>query len=168
MVGDGLADRTQPQAGEAATAPVADDEHVRTLGGPHQGVGGATLDEGPTDLDVGLAGGCNGRLDDIALHALDLGDQVEGVERDVAEVGGGRHVGGGVSRHDLDDGSTECCLLQGPDEGGPGVPGSLDPDDDILYGSPEGDDFHVPGMGGVLICSGGEVDSNQSRIQEAI
>ncbi|RUA03140.1 MAG: NAD(P)(+) transhydrogenase (Re/Si-specific) subunit alpha [Candidatus Poseidoniales archaeon] len=45
---------------------------------------------------------------------------------------------------------------------------SLDPDDDILYGSPEGDDFHVPGMGGVLICSGGEVDSNQSRIQEAI
>ena len=45
---------------------------------------------------------------------------------------------------------------------------SLDPDDDILYGSPEGDDFHVPGMGGVLICSGGEVDSNQSRIKEAI
>ena len=45
---------------------------------------------------------------------------------------------------------------------------SLNPEDDILYGSPEGDDFHVPGMGGVLICSGGEVDSNQSRIQEAI
>ena len=45
---------------------------------------------------------------------------------------------------------------------------SLDPEDDILYGSPEGDDFHVPGLGGVLICSGGEVDSNQSRIQEAI
>ena len=45
---------------------------------------------------------------------------------------------------------------------------SLNPDDDILYGSPEGDDFHISGMGGVLICSGGEVDSNQSRIQEAI
>ena len=45
---------------------------------------------------------------------------------------------------------------------------TLDADDDILYGSPEGDDFHVPGMGGVLICSGGEVDPNQSRIKEAL
>mgnify|MGYP002526252655 CR=1 FL=1 len=45
---------------------------------------------------------------------------------------------------------------------------TLDAEDDILYGSPEGDDFHVPGMGGVLICSGGEVDSNQSRIKEAL
>ena len=45
---------------------------------------------------------------------------------------------------------------------------TLDAEDDILYGSPEGDDFHVPGMGGVLICSGGEVDPNQSRIKEAL
>jgi NAD(P) transhydrogenase subunit alpha len=37
-------------------------------------------------------------------------------------------------------------------------------DDDILFGSPEGSDFHVPGMGGVLICKGGKIHENQTRL----
>ena len=37
-------------------------------------------------------------------------------------------------------------------------------DDDILFGSPEESDFHVPGMGGVLICKGGELDAKQTRL----
>jgi NAD(P) transhydrogenase subunit alpha len=41
---------------------------------------------------------------------------------------------------------------------------SLDPDDDVLFGAPEGDDFHVPGMGGVLICMEGELHPKQTRL----
>ena len=37
-------------------------------------------------------------------------------------------------------------------------------DDDILFGSPEGSDFHVPGMGGVLICKDGKIHENQTRL----
>ena len=37
-------------------------------------------------------------------------------------------------------------------------------DDDILFGSPEESDFHVPGMGGVLICKGGKLDAKQTRL----
>ena len=37
-------------------------------------------------------------------------------------------------------------------------------DDDVLVGSPEGNDFHVPGMGGVLICSGGNMHPKQTRL----
>ena len=44
----------------------------------------------------------------------------------------------------------------------------LDSEDDILYGAPEDSDFHVAGMGGVLVCSGGEIDPNQTRLSEVI
>ena len=37
-------------------------------------------------------------------------------------------------------------------------------DDDILVGAPEGNDFHVPGMGGVLICRDGEMHPKQTRL----
>lgn len=37
-------------------------------------------------------------------------------------------------------------------------------DDDILVGAPEGNDFHVPGMGGVLICKDGEIHPKQTRL----
>ena len=41
---------------------------------------------------------------------------------------------------------------------------SLDPDDDVLFGAPEGNDFHIPGMGGVLICMEGELHPKQTRL----
>ena len=44
----------------------------------------------------------------------------------------------------------------------------LDLEDDILVGAPEGSDFHVAGMGGVLICSDGEVHPKQSRLAEVV
>jgi len=37
-------------------------------------------------------------------------------------------------------------------------------DDDILFGSPEGSDFHVPGMGGVLICKDGKLNDKQTKL----
>ena len=37
-------------------------------------------------------------------------------------------------------------------------------DDDVLVGAPEGNDFHVAGMGGVLICKDGELHSKQTRL----
>ena len=37
-------------------------------------------------------------------------------------------------------------------------------DDDILFGSPEGSDFHVPGMGGVLICRDGKLNDKQTKL----
>tara|TARA_B100001142_G_scaffold325155_1_gene378190 strand:- start:281 stop:1441 length:1161 start_codon:yes stop_codon:yes gene_type:complete len=37
-------------------------------------------------------------------------------------------------------------------------------DDDILFGSPEESDFHVPGMGGVLICKDGKIHHKQTRL----
>ena len=44
----------------------------------------------------------------------------------------------------------------------------LDLGDDVLVGAPEGDELHVPGMGGVLLCSGGEIHPNQSRLAEVV
>tara|TARA_Y100001970_G_C14259425_1_gene878559 strand:+ start:2014 stop:3174 length:1161 start_codon:yes stop_codon:yes gene_type:complete len=44
----------------------------------------------------------------------------------------------------------------------------LDIDDDILVGAPEGSDFHIPGMGGVLICSDGVIHPKQSRLSEVV
>ena len=44
----------------------------------------------------------------------------------------------------------------------------LSEDDDILVGAPEGSDFYVNGMGGVLICSNGEIHPKQSRLKEAL
>ena len=41
-------------------------------------------------------------------------------------------------------------------------------DDDVLVGAPEGSDFHVPGMGGVLICSEGRIHEKQSRLEEVV
>jgi NAD(P) transhydrogenase subunit alpha len=41
---------------------------------------------------------------------------------------------------------------------------ALDLEDDILVGSPEGSDFHVAGMGGVLICTDGEIHPKQTRL----
>ncbi|MEC7278921.1 MAG: hypothetical protein VXV98_02635, partial [Candidatus Thermoplasmatota archaeon] len=41
-------------------------------------------------------------------------------------------------------------------------------DDDILVGAPDGSDFHVPGMGGVLICKDGAIHPKQSRLAEVV
>lgn len=41
-------------------------------------------------------------------------------------------------------------------------------DDDILVGAPEGNDFHVPGMGGVLLCQNGEMHPKQTRLIEVM
>ena len=47
--------------------------------------------------------------------------------------------------------------------------GKLAPDfeDEILVGAPQGDAFHVPGMGGVLVAHAGEIHAAQSRLQVA-
>tara|TARA_B110000116_G_scaffold270404_1_gene288354 strand:- start:668 stop:1831 length:1164 start_codon:yes stop_codon:yes gene_type:complete len=45
---------------------------------------------------------------------------------------------------------------------------TLDLEDDILVGSPEGNDFHIPGMGGVLICTGGKMHEKQTRLEEVV
>jgi hypothetical protein len=37
-------------------------------------------------------------------------------------------------------------------------------DDDILVGAPEGSDFFVSGMGGVLICYDGKLHHKQTRL----
>jgi NAD(P) transhydrogenase subunit alpha len=44
----------------------------------------------------------------------------------------------------------------------------LDPEDDILVGAPEGSDFYVSGMGGVLVCSDGEIHPKQTRLAEVV
>ncbi len=41
-------------------------------------------------------------------------------------------------------------------------------EDDILVGAPEGNDFHVPGMGGVLICKDGNIHPKQTRLGGAL
>ena len=41
-------------------------------------------------------------------------------------------------------------------------------DDDILVGAPEGSDFFVNGMGGVLICKNGELHPKQTRLGGAL
>ena len=45
---------------------------------------------------------------------------------------------------------------------------NMSPDDDVLVGAEEGSDFHVSGMGGVLICSDGEIHAKQSRLSEVV
>ncbi|RUA29951.1 MAG: NAD(P)(+) transhydrogenase (Re/Si-specific) subunit alpha [Chloroflexi bacterium] len=40
----------------------------------------------------------------------------------------------------------------------------LDLDDDVIVGAPEGSEFYVAGIGGVLICMGGVIHENQSRL----
>ena len=37
-------------------------------------------------------------------------------------------------------------------------------EDDILVGAPEGSDFYVNGMGGVLICKDGAIHPKQTRL----
>ena len=44
----------------------------------------------------------------------------------------------------------------------------LSTDDDVLVGAPEGSDFHVSGMGGVLICSGGQIHEKQTRLEGVV
>jgi hypothetical protein len=41
-------------------------------------------------------------------------------------------------------------------------------DDDILVGAPEGSDFYVNGMGGVLICKDGDLHPKQTRLGGAL
>lgn len=45
---------------------------------------------------------------------------------------------------------------------------SIDLEDSILVGAPEGDEFFVPGMGGVLLCHQGEVHPKQTRLLEVL
>ncbi|MEK9696957.1 MAG: NAD(P) transhydrogenase subunit alpha [Candidatus Poseidoniales archaeon] len=44
----------------------------------------------------------------------------------------------------------------------------LSEDDDILVGAPEGSDFYVKGMGGVLLTKDGEVHGKQTRLMEMV
>ncbi|MEE2647616.1 MAG: NAD(P) transhydrogenase subunit alpha [Candidatus Thermoplasmatota archaeon] len=41
-------------------------------------------------------------------------------------------------------------------------------EDDILVGAPEGSDFYVNGMGGVLICKEGAIHPKQTRLAEVV
>ena len=41
---------------------------------------------------------------------------------------------------------------------------TLSDDDDVLFGAPEGSDFYVNGMGGVLICMDGKMHEKQTRL----
>jgi len=41
---------------------------------------------------------------------------------------------------------------------------TLDMDDEVLVGAPEGSELHVPGMGGVFLCSDGAIHEKQSRL----
>ena len=45
---------------------------------------------------------------------------------------------------------------------------TLDLEDDILVGAPEGSDFYVGGMGGVLICTAGTIHEKQTRLAEVV
>ena len=45
---------------------------------------------------------------------------------------------------------------------------TISDDDDILEGAPEGSDFYVNGMGGLLICSGNQIHSKQTRLAEVM
>ncbi|MCH2638198.1 MAG: hypothetical protein MKZ56_07545, partial [Candidatus Thalassarchaeum sp.] len=44
----------------------------------------------------------------------------------------------------------------------------IDPEDDILFGAPEGSDFYVSGMGGVLVCMDGQIHEKQTRLTEVV
>ncbi len=41
---------------------------------------------------------------------------------------------------------------------------TISEDDDILVGAPEGSDFYVAGMGGVLLCKDGILHPKQTRL----
>ena len=45
---------------------------------------------------------------------------------------------------------------------------TLDLEDDIIVGAPEGSDFFVSGMGGVLICTDGVIHEKQTRLMEVV
>ena len=45
---------------------------------------------------------------------------------------------------------------------------SIDLEDAILVGAPEGDDFYVAGMGGVLLCHEGSIHPKQTRLSEVV
>ena len=45
---------------------------------------------------------------------------------------------------------------------------SIDLDDSILVGAPEGNEFYVSGMGGVLLCHQGEIHHKQNRLLEVV
>ena len=45
---------------------------------------------------------------------------------------------------------------------------SLSEDDDILVGAPEGSDFYVKGMGGVLVTKDGQIHPKQTRLMEMV
>jgi NAD(P) transhydrogenase subunit alpha len=45
---------------------------------------------------------------------------------------------------------------------------SIDLEDAILVGAPEGDDFYVAGMGGVLLCHEGAIHPKQTRLSEVV
>ena len=44
----------------------------------------------------------------------------------------------------------------------------IDMDDAILVGAPEGDDFYVAGMGGVLLCHDGQIHPKQTKLSEVV
>ena len=44
----------------------------------------------------------------------------------------------------------------------------IDMEDAILVGAPEGDDFYVDGMGGVLLCHDGKIHPKQTRLSEVV
>lgn len=44
----------------------------------------------------------------------------------------------------------------------------FDPADDILFGPPPDSPFHVPGMGGVLVCQGGALHESQTRLHKVV
>ncbi len=44
----------------------------------------------------------------------------------------------------------------------------IDMNDDVLVGAHEGSEFHVPGMGGVLLCHDGQIHVKQSRLAEVV
>ncbi len=45
---------------------------------------------------------------------------------------------------------------------------NIDLTDDVLVGAPEGNEFHVAGMGGVLLCHAGEIHEKQTRLSEVV
>ena len=44
----------------------------------------------------------------------------------------------------------------------------IDLEDEVLVGPPEGSEFHVMGMGGVLLCHEGKIHDKQTRLMEVI
>lgn len=45
---------------------------------------------------------------------------------------------------------------------------ALSEEDDVLFGPAAGEPFHVPGMGGVLVCRDGALDPRHTRLAEVI